>query len=348
MQVSDEFDPYPGAEHRRVGYYRWLRARWYVPLAGLLLGAVLGAAVGRGSPAQYEAETVVVARTSSLSADSFGSVAKTLFGTEPVLQPVIAQLGLPDTPRGLIGSGKLAITPVSGASAVKIVGTASSPELASRLSSAAADSFVQVAAQNGLGTFGVLATGPASRRAGSVIAPAVAGGLFGLIIGALIVLGLYMLREPVLSEDDARRVVSTDEAFTARVEVRPGKGRENRPSVDVEPRGLVPAIWRVVENGGGPQQTCVVIADGSKRRSEAARALATELQGSRPGRQAGGRDVETAVVRQGDRAMSDLVGSARAVVYLVPFGSRGRDLRRMNDELRVASGVGRRVLVLLE
>jgi hypothetical protein len=142
--------------------------------------------------------------------------------------------------------------------------------------------------------------------------------------------------------------VATDEAFTARVQVHGGKDAESRPSVDVEPRGLVPAIWRVVENGAGPQQTCVVIADGSKRRSEAARALATELQSGRPGRRDGDRDLETAVVRQGDRAMSDLVGSAKAVVYLVPFGSRGRDLRRMNDELRVASGVGRRVLVLLE
>jgi len=348
MQGSEEFDAYPGTEHRRAGYYRWLRARWYIPLGGLLVGAILGAAVGRGQPAKYEAETVVVARTTSLTADSFGSVAKTLFGTEPVLQPVIAQLGLPDTPRGLIGSGKLAISPVSGASAVKIEGTASSPELASQLSSAAANSFVQVAGQNGLGSFGVLATGPASRQTSSPAGPAVAGGLFGLIVGGLIVLGLYILRDPVLTEDDARRVVATDEAFTARVQVHPGGSPENRTSVDVEPRGLVPAIWRVVENGGGPQQTCVVIADGSKRRSEAARALATELQGSRPGRRQDAQDLETAVVRQGDRAMSDLVGSARAVVYLVPFGSRGRDLRRMNDELRVAAGVGRRVLVLLE
>ena len=331
-----------------ASYGRWMRRRAALLGAGLILGAVAGGALALLAPSTYQADTVVVARTTALSADSFGSVAKTVFGTQPVLQPVIQQFHLTSSPKRLLSTGTLSISPVSGAAAVRIGASTGNPTEAAGLSLAAARSFVSVATASGVGTFAVLPTGSVSSHRSSPVSSTVAGAIAGLLVALGAATAWFALRRPVVTEGDVRRIIPADHVFTAQVRP-PGHRRGADERLSVRPRGLVGAIWRLIQERAPDGPTCIVVAPASRTRDRRpAETLTTQLaDGHVPHGEAKERP-ESRVVVFGDDGLSDSIARARAAVIVLPRGTRERDLRRIGQELTLASGLATRIAVLLD
>lgn len=338
---------------------RFVTSLWWLALAGVIAGGALGYAATSGSAPVYRSVAVVVG-TTDLPTDSFDNAARVVFGTNAVIQPVIDQLGLDVTPASLLSAGKLAIEPVSGAIAIKIVGQASDPAAAEALAITAAGSFAGVARTYGLGTLRTLQPSravfdaPPSRR--NAVVSAIAGGL--LVIAALLL--IFLIRQPVVDEGQAREALAAQASFAAHVRftkpgTEPKEGTKHGPRssrIVVAPTGVFAAVRRAAM---GPSLApvsdayAIVLVPRRGRAGRAAVAIAEELAEGRAAPADGPPPRESPpVVRSDDPAIGAALERARGAVVVVPDRAPCRALRRLEEELRVAPCLERRVVLLVD
>jgi capsular polysaccharide biosynthesis protein len=354
---------------------RFIARGWWFILLGIVVGAAAGYAQAASKPVVYQATAVVVAPSTGLSTDTFDNVARVVFQTDAVLGGVVGKLGMQTTPRSLLTEHKLAIEPVSGAVAVRILGRASDPVAARQLANAAAQSFLIVGNKHGLGTLhgfltnhnGVAEAAPVRRDA------AVSGVAGGLLAGAILLL-IFAIRRPTLDEEQARQALRAQTAFTAHTK-RTQAGSDGRRSKEaakggssndgsnsgvsatdatgelaIFPEGLLAAVERAVTGGNAPPgaQTAVVLISGSRRRGHAATVVAEELAAQLSGSPGEGAQARRPIVADGEDPIGRPLEEATSVVVVVPEGARGQSLARVEEELRVAPNLDRRAVLLVD
>ncbi len=332
---------------------RYLARRWFAIAIAMLIGGLAGFGAAAAKPDRYVAKTTVVATKRSVPADQFGSVAATVFSTSSVLQPIIDHLGLTDTPASLLASGTLHAESVSTGPVLLISARSADPQRAEDLADAATSSFVAVAQQKGLGTFAPFESGPATLESHQTGLLVLLGVLGGAVIAILIVVTMFFLRDPVISEEDALREFSPDAAFRLAVSSRrtptdqEGDGPRDAEGFDVWPSGIVSSLVETVHDRSDGRDPCAVIAAGSDS-AWAAEAIAHTLDVRAWGRDAhrGSSDGFT-ITSSDDPGLSELLATSDPVVTIVPIGTPSRSVRRVDEELR-ALGTRFEVLVLVD
>jgi capsular polysaccharide biosynthesis protein len=105
-----------------------------------ILAAAIGISVANGAERLYVSQAVAIATKTKIPPDDFAQVAPSVFATDTVLDPVISELSLSQTPAQLLSSGTLSAEAVEQTVAVRIVAQASDPTRAQELANAATDS----------------------------------------------------------------------------------------------------------------------------------------------------------------------------------------------------------------
>ncbi len=364
MESSDAARPPgrgPGSEAIRFVAHSW----WFV-LLGAVVGAVMGYVSAISQPVVYQADAVVVAPGTSLSTDTFDNVARIVFQTDAVLEQVVASLRLHTTPRHLLQNKQLAIQPVSGAVAVRIVGRASDPTAARLLANAATRSFVQVGRTRGLGNLQGFETShngvPQPRPARH---DAVVNGVAGGLLAVAVLILLFAVRRPMLDEEQAGAALRADASFRARTDstrwARAWSGArssangnavgEGDGAITVSPAGLLAAVHReAAGNGAAPQVApyAVVLVARAGGRGRAAAVIAGALADGASVDGQHGSSSPAGLVAADDAAIASTLAEARSVIVVVARGTPGQVLSRLEEELRVAPHVERRVVVLVD
>ncbi len=344
---------------------RFIARGWWFILLGIVLGAGAGYAQAASTPVVYQATAVVVAPSTGLSTDTFDNVARVVFQTDAVLGGVVDRLRLHTTPRSLLTEHHLAIEPVSGAVAVRILGRAADPASARGLANAAAQSFLVVGNQHGLGTLhGFLTNHNGVAEPAPVRRDAAISGIAGGLLAAAILLLVFAVRRPTMDEAQARQALGAQAAFTAHTKTRPkdqdagakpGSNGDVIAEVDnrslaIFPAGLLAAVQRSVSaDGAGPRgEAAVVLIPRSGRRGSAAAAVAEELAARTGGPSDDGAQPARPIVAGGGDVIGTALSDARAVIVVVAEGAKGRSLATVEEELRVAPHVERRTVVLVD
>lgn len=245
------------------GLLRYGWRRWWVLLAGVVLGGALGFLLTVLHQDAYVAQSLVVLTDSQIPTSQFADVARSVFPTDTVLSPVISGLGIKDeTPGSLIASGALSVTPAPGGQAVQIVAKTQIPDLTLQLANAAAASFAKVGESTGLGTFAQFPSeGPARKQTDPVTKYVVAGAAFGSVVAALALALLYLTKRGLAKTRDPLRA---DATFRVRVEVGELVGEEGvAHPIGFTPEHALPALLRgIAAEAGGGEVIGVVLDDG--------------------------------------------------------------------------------------
>jgi hypothetical protein len=333
---------------------RFLLRRWPWVLAAALAGAALGIASGLTAPRTYVAQSVVVATDVTVAPEDFGTVAEAAFATDTVLRPVVDRLGLRGTPHSLVSSGALGAESVSGGPALEITGRASDARLAASLANAAAESFVAVARDKGLGTVAAFTTqAPGVRQATPLLANGILGALAGAALAVFGLLVLDFIRDPIVTGDDAADDFAADAAFQVTVDVERSRrkaGDEAIPddALKVRPSGAIPRLWSAIREAvdGRADGACAVIVNAG-RSDWAARAVARQLQAQAESDEAWRRQsIPFSRLEASDSRLKAVLPDHRAVIAIVTSGTPRRALRRFDEDFGV-SGDGVRMLVLV-
>jgi capsular polysaccharide biosynthesis protein len=320
-----------------------------------LVGGIGGFVTATLMPDVYVAETAVIATQSTVTADQIGPIAQTAFATDPVLQQVVDRLNLQGSPASLISTGALEARSLSDGPALQITGRASDPNLAADLANAATEAFVTVAQEKGLGTFAAFeSVGPGILQPHHTGLLILLGILAGAGLGILVLVIVFFLRDPIVSEDDARRIFSPDAAFRLRVGARRALavGEDGRPQADAEFHESSTAVFsllsetvrdRVEHDGRGAS---AVIVDGGDS-VWAAAAVARELE-ARVGDDASRRERPGSFsISSSDPRLPEILGARDAIVAIVPSGAPRRSLQRLDEEIHTLGGRFR-ILVLVD
>lgn len=248
-------------------YLRILRKRWITILALMLLGTAGAAAGTILTTPTYQASTVVfvyvqsagsvveLAQGSSFAQSQVKSYAEAV-STPRVLEPAIQSLGLDETPSSL-ASSIVASAPLSTVN-IEISVTRTSPEEAASVANAVTDSFRQVIAD-----ITEPSSGGASQVTVSVLQDATVPSdpiapntpfnlIIGLVVGAVVGLGLALLRE----------ILDT-------------RIRGERDVIDITD---APIIGGISFDQGATERPLIVQDDPRSVRAEAFRTLRTNLQ----------------------------------------------------------------------
>jgi hypothetical protein len=327
----------------------WLFRRSWIVVIAALVGAVLQIGLVLSRPPLWEAESAVVVTESSIPFSNVGSVARTAFTSEPVIQPVIDALGLNTTARSLLSSDRIEAVAVGGTGALRIIARWPDPDVARDLSRGVAESFAATARDKGLGEFAVFqAAGGSARADPGGGPPGLLGAGAGAAAGLALLLLMFMIRQPVTSEREAGAEIRADATFRARVR-SPGRlpMSRSRHGPVVEPAGLGPALSRSVRvsPGAGPPLLVCLLADRRRGAHRAVRLMAYHLT-SVDGLTELGED-QVRVVYSDHPSVAGLVLYARTVVVIAPADASRRSWRRIGDELRVAGEEKSRILVFV-
>jgi hypothetical protein len=331
--------------------YAILAHWWWAIVAGALIGAVIGFGSARKAPIVYEADALVVASSSSIQAADFGPLAEAAFTTNTVLQPVIDRLGLTTTPPALLASGQLRAKSVSGTVALRITGRSRDRQLAADMASTAAESFASAATDRQMGTFAVFGPGgvPGSRQPPLTRQNTLLGALGGAAIATVLVLLLIVARRPLHTLEQANREFGADAAFSARVrfplsDILPWQIHRR---AQIYPRGLIPAIWHMLDSkdpGAARKVCCVLITKG--RRTN--RALMVVLQVLKAQSRLDAHRADQLVSAHFDgTSMPYTLEGATTVIALVAAGAPRRWLQALDEELRASFEDIPRVLILV-
>lgn len=128
---------------------RWLRNWWWVPIAGALLGGLLGFGYAKTQPNQYEAtaQMIVNPQTASGSADpdaiaasrSQASTFQSLVKSGPVLDAVIKELGLSETRQDLFD--QVTVTVVPNTQIIQVTARDDNPQQAADIATSMVNQF---------------------------------------------------------------------------------------------------------------------------------------------------------------------------------------------------------------
>ncbi len=244
------------------GLIRYVWRRWWMLVAGVVLGGLLGFAVTAIHQDAYVAQSLVVLTDSQIPSTQFVDVARSVFSTDTVLSPVISELGIKDeTPRSLISSGALSVVATPGGQAVQVVAKTQQPALSVDLANAAAKSLKDVGQSNGLGTFAQFETqGPARRQADPVLRYTLAGAILGFVIAGLGLTLWYLAKHGLALAGDPLRA---DATFRVHVKAAETDGDGVTHPLDFAPEHALPALLQGIESGsGGGPVIGVVVDDG--------------------------------------------------------------------------------------
>ena len=340
-------------EHRPV--WRAVFHQWWLVAILAVLGALAGLYIRSTIDPIYEAEAIVQASDSSIPFNEDFSFAQTLFSSDAVLQPVIDTLGLETTPRELIAKGQLDSEAITGG-LLRIIGQAESPELAQALVNEAAVSFQVKMASTGLGTFPVLSAESFSELPPpSPAITGIAGALVGAVLGIGVLLVLFFVRQPILTEKEALAEFPADTAFSVRVRP-PGRfklpliGRRATSRTLVYPGGVIAAIWRSarVQESNAQIPLCCVLAERHKRGDRTVRSLLREMRVVDEFSKTDKSDLASLYWIQSDAgSLAEALEPVGVVVALVSEGAPRRLLRELAEELLVAPEQKRWTLVFV-
>lgn len=346
LSPADAGASIPSVEHRSV--WRAVFHNWGLLVVFAVIGGALGWVVGSRTDPVYEAQTVVTVSKTQLPTEDF-DLGTTIFETDTVIVPVIEELGLDVEPQKLLGSGQLQAQPVTGGG-LSITGQAAEPDLAVDLANAAAESFATQLRLRDLGTAAVLSATDADRAAGPTeslltVTGLVVGGLLGLVISVIV----FFIRQPVLSEREALGEFPADAAFSVRVRPAARWTLRRMKGTAVFPGGVIGAIWRSARSPGkeSPRICCVLV--GRRRRDKTLRALISEMRvASEFSGQTSDNELASLYwVRARDGSLPEAFDPADVVVALVSEGAPRKVLRGLAEELLVAPEQKRWTLVFV-
>jgi hypothetical protein len=272
---------------------------WPLFLVTVLAGPLIASAGIVHQKVSYHAQALVLASKTSIDVTEFGSLTQAIFATPRVLQPVIDKYSLGVTPRALLASGKLQLTPVTNSAALQIGVQDPVKARASAIANAAAQSFIAAAQASHLGKFELF---PASKRhsettssspyLGLILAALGGGLLWALIFGVI-----TTVRQPLLDYREALWYFPATRAFVLRQAgltnpaprtLSPKRSRSEKPgeTVGAEPKlkpygallGIVHACSEVEAASAG--SVCLVAVGKSLLGRNATKALAREISSS--------------------------------------------------------------------
>lgn len=347
--------------------WRTVLRRWWVVLLFAAIGGVLGVAYAESQPIQYQAEAVVVATKSRIPREDISSVLETVFPTDPVLESVVADLGLRHSAHALISQGTLSADSETGGSLV-ISARESSPEVAEDLANSAARNFAFIADDKGLGTFAVLEARDTSATGSEVTRQLAAIGIgLGGLIGASLVFGLYFLRQPILTEREATQELVSEASLAGHVRLPPlpsfmWTGRRSVQRVRrVIPKEIAPAVLRAAVDGTVlPAKVCCILVErrrfGGRKslrpgRIPPAERILLDLMNAEPYSEGASLSphagIEVSWIGSRDDRLTEAVFPSAGVVVLVRAGCPRPSLQSVAEELYASAGHKRRVTLFV-
>jgi hypothetical protein len=332
-------------ESARLRAWRPIVRYWWVIATASLIGAVVGFAIAQARAPLYEARAVVIGSDSPIQSDSFGSLAKLLFATDAVIQPVVDSLGLDTTVRSLLANDRLEVEEVPRTVAVWVIGRSQDPEVASELANTAADSFASVGTERGMGTLEVFdpAAVPTSKPSTQTVATVVAGALVGGSLGLAATLLFIFLTRPVLSRVEALRAFPAPASFSVKVPA-PILSRLKRRTTTRQ-RGtpkVVTAIWRATgdDTGSSPSVLCCRV-DRPGLPKRATREFLARLAPER------GDSNSFRCLTAKDNGLFQALRESNALIAVVSAGASAHALHRLHEDTASLHKGHRRVLVFV-
>nr|MBA2601171.1 hypothetical protein [Actinomycetota bacterium] len=361
-----------------------LRRYWPLILICVVGGTAIATLYARSLPVVYTAESVVVIARSTIPVDDVSNVAETIFQTDAVLDPVLEELDLDETPVSLLSTEQLsASSNVEGA--LEITATANSPEDAIDLANSAAESFESVSELRNIGQFSVFPAIGGNRVEPSLREAIALGPVVGAVVGFVLAFLWVLLRRPVTSEAQAVDRLHAESCMTIRVRALSTPWSKKRPSEAsaIRPQSAVLSLASTVRGAhpGGGEIPCVIVGYNRIGRRTARTfigALQNKLRstiqnpvaGGSPGAPTEGSsgddltlEIDGAVPPDppgvtsphwhvswrlfGDTGLLRYVEGAPLVVVAVPRGTRGALLDRVGEELE-AGHQGRRIVVMIQ
>lgn len=309
----------------------WAVRRYLVLIAAValtctVLSLVVALSLRRGT--EYTATALVIAKELTVRQEQLPRFGESVFNGGSVARAVAAEAGGAVDYRTLVPE-KVSMDPVPDTIAFRVQGHSSDAQEAARLANTAAAAFVVQLnkAGAGVGTFSLqdAAYVPLERNLAPVSLPlaGVVGLAAGSILAVVLVAGLVGLRRPVLSAEDAARVVEAPLLAVVTVPRRgDGPGRGVRNLLDRLPTLPSSVVELVGPPGSQPVRRALL-----SRLPEAAAARTPAAGASRR------RLVVTDLLDQTDVAL-DLPGqllalhedALAAVVVVVPEGSARSDI----------------------
>ncbi len=348
-RIGDDTRTGPSGPPVRHVFARVLAKAWWVVVAGFVIGAAAGFVRAKTASAVYQANVVVVATSTTIPADNFGSLATTAFETDTVLDPVVQQLNLNTTAHALVARGTLSVEPVSGAAAIRIIGRAGDRDLAASLANTAAQSFVSAATRNQLGEFSRFGTGaPGTKVPVSTVSNVVRDAVGGVLLALLVLMVLYLWRRPVMGREDLERDLPADVVLEATMRRRRRVGSATR-SYEIFPRGTALAVWRAVApSGPDGARPCFVLVESKAGRDAPLLAMMEDMITAYWANVDGQRAREPLEWRRAsDEDLPAALVAASAVVALVSEGVGRASVRRLDAEIALLPGGKRTVAVLI-
>ena len=336
-QLPESHIPEPTPRRDLGSVLRVVGRGW--PLVAALIILVAGVTVWNEirEPSMYQSQAVVTAIDTPIPVENF-ELAVTLFATDEVLGPVVSELGLEASPGQLLAARALEADWVSGGGLV-IVGRSPSREEAVALANLAAESFDTTMEEKRLGTFEVLPAEEATAigRSSPVIA-ALAGGVLGGLLGLSLLAAAFVLRQPLVTEQDALAEFPADRVYGVQVRSGTAMGRQGREAA-ILPPGIESAIMREtnIERGGGGGALCCLLFENRRRGDPAVRYLLEKMEVLH--RWSPVKKLDRYWIEASEGVPLKPLEQATTVLLLVSEGCRRETLREVSEEsLAVSSG----------
>lgn len=360
-----------------------LRRYWLVILICMVGGAAIAALYARSLPVVYTAGSVVVIARSTIPVDDVSNVAETIFQTDAVLDPVVQELDLDETPVSLLSTEQLsASSNVEGA--LEITATADTAEDAIALANSAADSFELVSEGRNIGRFSVFPAIGGNRVEPSIREAVALGPIVGAVIGLIFVFLWMLLRRPVSSEQQAAHHLGAESSFTIRVRAlsAPWTRKRSSKTGSIRPQSAVPSLVNTIrsDHPQGGEIPCVIVSHsrigrrtsrtfidalqhrlsataqnpvaggstGAPTEEPSGGVLASKIDGHAPPERPADTPPRWHVSWRlfGDLGLLRHVEGAPLVVIAVPLGTKGGVLDSVGEEIG-AGHQGRRIVVMI-
>lgn len=257
----------------RVAGRTWWLVVGLAVLSGI--GTVINAS--RGSTI-YESRSVVTAISTPIPVENF-EIALTLFATDEVIAPVADALGIAASSQQVLATRTLEADWVSGGG-LEITSRSTEPEAAIDLANQAAESFATTLEEKGLGTFAVLTARSATvPETDNPLLAATAGATLGALVGLGLLVAGFMIRQPVVSEQDALVEFPTEKAYGVQVRLVSGSRESHGAEAEIFPLGIEVALLREarIEDDEDKGAVCCLLFEKSKRGDPAVRHLLARM-----------------------------------------------------------------------
>ena len=323
------------------------RAWWLVVALAVLLGVAAVVTKSR-APTIYASRSVVTAVSTPIPVEDF-AIALTLFATDEVIAPVADDLGIDASTQQVLATGTLEADWVSGGG-LEITGRSTDPEAAIDLANLAAESFATTLEEKDLGSFSVLSAASAARtNTGGPVLDAAAGAALGALLGLGLLATGFLIREPIVTEQDALAEFPADKAYGVHVRIGSSANDLIGGKAVALPLGIETALVRDATLGGDDHTGAVIclLFERGKRGDPATRHLLARMnvlhRWSPDGKHS------RYWMTSEDGVPVEALERARTVFLMVSEGCRRAPLREVAEEvLALSSPQTTRILVFVK